>query len=246
MAEVTREDELAKYLATVACQTLYWDDPLEVYREVSGLEKVIDNLTPEARNRLIVEVLVFEVFSIAYNCQVFNLSKAFNLSGDILEKYHRYVYKLISQNDLIMQAIRAVAFPEVLRYSGKLVVTKEALLEAFEKSILMVRYSQYYSALGGVRYQVDERRLKHFRHLVAKNMFGNIAELVKVTTHVHAYFDVSIEVVKDAMLKQLETAGERPSVDTDRPVAGSKADVKPDQGKQGRGFWSALFLFLNL
>ncbi len=35
MAKVPGEDELAKYLATVTCQTLYWDDPLEVYGEVS-------------------------------------------------------------------------------------------------------------------------------------------------------------------------------------------------------------------
>jgi hypothetical protein len=240
MTEVPRGDELAKYLATVACQTLYWDEPLEVYREVSGLDKVIDNLTPEAKNRLILEVLVFEIFSIAYNCQVFNLP------DDILKKYHINVYELISENGLIIQVIRSVAFPELLKYSGKLVITKDALLEAFEKSILMVRYSQYYNALGGVRYQIDEPRLKHFRLSAAKNMFGNIPELVKVTTHVLAYFDVSTEIVKEAMAKQFDTPKEKLSVNTVESVAESKADGKPDQGNRGRGFWGALLLFLNL
>ena len=242
----TREEELAKYLATVACQTLYWDEPLEVYREVSGLGKVIDGLTPEARGRLIVEVLVFEIFSIAYNCQVFSLSKVFSLPDDFLQQYHSNIYKLISENDMIMQAIRGVAFPEVIRYSGRLVITKEALLEAFERSILMVRYAQYRSALGGVRYQIDERRLKHFRQLVAKNMFGNIAELMEVITHVHAYFDVSTEVVKDAMSRQFDTGKEGLSLDTDGSDAESRADGKQDQGKRGKGFWSALLIFLNL
>ncbi|HSE83333.1 MAG TPA: hypothetical protein VLB01_02150 [Thermodesulfobacteriota bacterium] len=231
MIEVSREDELAQYLATVACQTLYWNEPLEVYREVSGLDKVIDNLTPEARDRLILEVLVFEIFCIAYNCQVFNLS------DDFLEKYHSNVYKLISENDLIMQVIRSVAFTELLKeYGGKLFITKDALLEAFEKSILTVRYSQYYNVLGGVSYQTNERRLKHFKLAVAKNMFGSIPELANVTTHIHAYFDVSIEVVKDVMLKQFETTKEKLSVDTDESV--------PGMGKQGGGFWAALLIFV--
>ena len=200
---IPRKDELARYLATVACQTLNLDDPLEVYKEVSRLDKVIDNLTPEARNRLILEVLVFEIFSITYNCQ------AFNLPDDFLQKYHSNIHKLISENDWIMRVIRGIAFPKLLKYSGSLVITEDTLLKEFEESILMVRYSQYCDVLGGVRYPIDKHSLKHFRLLAAKNMFGDIPELVKVSTHVLASFDVSTEVVRDAIARRFNTTEEK-------------------------------------
>src|SRR3989304_8263275 len=100
MSNFTKEDELALGLAIVACEILVRSEPLKQYKGVEELNKAISKMTDEEKNQLILEVLVFEIFSVAYGCQVFKLS------SDFLYIYQLNVYKLISENNKIMQIIK--------------------------------------------------------------------------------------------------------------------------------------------
>jgi len=134
------------------------DDPFVGYNKGYSAS-VINSLKDNDKFSLYLEILVFRIFVVTYNCQVCNITDS------SLKKVHEHIYQILISNEVFKNALKYYFWGTVADFNDDEVLTN------FERRLIIPRFKQYYEATGGVRFPIEKHRLENLAYLSAKNMF---------------------------------------------------------------------------